>query len=104
MSFMLKKHEYSWVGSEENFVDEINIHEIQNIVLGRFGGNSAAGQYKNEDGCIIWVSEKLDWEFVVLLDAHQTAESAELVVETIQSLRDEIKRFYPFQRKMPSIA
>ncbi|TQR19173.1 protein phosphatase 2C domain-containing protein [Psychrobacillus vulpis] len=80
-------HEYSWVGSQDNYVDEVNIHAVQQVILGRFGGNSSAGQYKNEDGCLIWVSEKQDWELAILLDAHQTAESAELVISTIESLK-----------------
>lgn len=92
-------YEYSWVGSQKNYVDEINIHVCQEIVLGRFGGNSSAGQYKNEDGCLIWVNEKEDWEFVILLDAHQTAESAELVVTTIKTLKKEFHRMLNFHVK-----
>ncbi|WP_368505174.1 protein phosphatase 2C domain-containing protein [Alkalihalophilus sp. As8PL] len=91
MSKAVKNNDYCWVGSQKNFVDEINIHKISHMVLGRFGGNSSAGQYKNEDGCIVWVNDDLNYEFVVLLDAHQTAESAELVVSTIQSLKEDIK-------------
>jgi len=91
MSKFAEHSDYCWVGSQENFVDEINIHKISHIVLGRFGGNSSAGQYKNEDGCIVWVNGDLNCEFVVLLDAHQTAESGELVVSTIQSLKEDIK-------------
>ncbi|WP_456278899.1 protein phosphatase 2C domain-containing protein [Bacillus sp. AK128] len=91
-----KDVEYTWVGSQENFVDTLNIYKISHIVLGRFGGNTAAGQYKNEDGCIAWVNEELDYEFVVLLDAHSSAESAELVVATIQSLKEEIKKLLTF--------
>lgn len=87
-------HEYSWIGSKENYVDKINIHHIQHLVLGRFGGNSRAGQYKNEDGCIIWVDEKMDCEFVVLLDAHQTAESGELVVATFEKKKDAIENIF----------
>jgi serine/threonine protein phosphatase PrpC len=82
--------ELSWVGSQKDFVDKITIVSIAHVVLGRFGGNSTAGQYKNEDGCIIWVNEKFDYEFVVLLDAHQTAESAKLVVTTINNMKNEI--------------
>ncbi|TYS55871.1 protein phosphatase 2C domain-containing protein [Sutcliffiella horikoshii] len=74
----------SWVGSKKHFVDEISVVKVgEKIVLGRFGGNSTAGQYKNEDGCLIWCNEK-NWEFVILLDAHFTAESAELVISTIE--------------------
>jgi hypothetical protein len=96
MSKIAKNKDYCWVGSQENFVDEINIHKISQMVLGRFGGNSSAGQYKNEDGCIVWVNEDLKYEFVVLLDAHQTAESAELVVTTIQTIKEDVQGILTF--------
>lgn len=63
--------DYYWVGSQKHFVDELNVLEFKsNMVLGRFGGNSTAGQYKNEDGCLIWANPEEDWEFVMFLDAH----------------------------------
>lgn len=75
----------SWVGSKKNFLDEISVMNVgEKVVLGRFGGNSTAGQYKNEDGCLIWCDENKDWEFVIILDAHCTAESAELVISTME--------------------
>ncbi|WP_404442740.1 protein phosphatase 2C domain-containing protein [Sutcliffiella horikoshii] len=78
-------HKLSWVGSKKHFVDEISVTKIgEEVILGRFGGNSTAGQYKNEDGCLIWCDVKEDWEFVILLDAHFTAESAELVISTME--------------------
>ena len=76
---------FSWVGSQQSFVDDISIEQFNHVILGRYGGNSSAGQYKNEDGCVLWINEKEDWEFVVLLDAHNTAESAELVVNLLES-------------------
>jgi len=85
--------EYSWVGSEKHFVDEINVHSLGHVVLGRLGGNSAPNRkVKNEDGCMVLLNKELDVEFVVVLDAHKTAESAELVVKTIQSIQLEIKQ------------
>ncbi|TYS68294.1 protein phosphatase 2C domain-containing protein [Sutcliffiella horikoshii] len=75
----------SWVGSKKHFVDEISVMKVgEDVVLGRFGGNSTSGQYKNEDGCLIWCDDNQDWEFVILLDAHFSAESAELVISTIE--------------------
>lgn len=81
---------FSWIGSEQSFVDQLDIQQIGPVTLGRFGGNSAAGQTKNEDGCMIWANAEEDWEFTVLLDAHQTAESAELVVAEIGGLETPI--------------
>ncbi|QOR64857.1 protein phosphatase 2C domain-containing protein [Cytobacillus suaedae] len=82
--------EHIWVGNQESFVDEVNICKIGHMVLGRFGGNSTAGQYKNEGGCIVWANKLVNYEFVVLLDAHKTAQSAELIVSTIQSLKEKV--------------
>lgn len=74
-----------WVGSQKDFVDEPDILKHQHMIIGRYGGNSSAGQYKNEDGCLAWVDPQNDWELVVLLDAHNTAESAELVLSLFES-------------------
>lgn len=82
--------EYSWVGSEEPYLDEISIQHIGRMVLGRFGGNRNAGQNKNEDGCLLWTGNNEDWEFTMLLDAHTTAESAELVIQTVKSMKTQI--------------
>lgn len=73
--------EVNWVGSQVSYVDEPTVDQLSHIVVGRFGGNSTAGQYKNEDGCLVWFGEKEDWEFAILLDAHNSADSAELIVE-----------------------
>ncbi|MBB4823695.1 serine/threonine protein phosphatase PrpC [Sporosarcina luteola] len=83
--------EFSWVGSQATFVDTISIERIGHISLGRFGGNSSAGQYKNEDGCLIWTNETREWEFAVLLDAHKSAESAELVITQIVKNKTKIR-------------
>ncbi len=82
---------FSWVGSQQNYVDEISIQQLSHVILGRYGGNSCAGQYKNEDGCVIWCNEKEDWEFVALLDAHNTSESAELVVKVLESEKENLE-------------
>lgn len=83
--------DFSWVGSQENFVDKEKIQYIGNIIVGRYGGNSNAGQYKNEDGCLVWFNKKEDWEFVIALDAHNTAESAEKVLELFEKEKAQIK-------------
>ncbi|NKE04042.1 protein phosphatase 2C domain-containing protein [Mesobacillus selenatarsenatis] len=84
--------EFSWVGSQEHFVDTPDVFQFGKIVVGRYGGNSSAGQYKNEDGCLVWFNEHQDWEFAILLDAHKTAESAELIIQQIEGAEFEIKQ------------
>ena len=84
--------DFSWAGSRENFVDKPDIKELGNIVLGRYGGNSSAGQYKNEDACLIWTDENEDWEFVMVMDAHNTAESAEKVLEQFEVNKTGLKK------------
>ncbi|WP_381427104.1 protein phosphatase 2C domain-containing protein [Sporosarcina thermotolerans] len=64
------------------------MQSIGNVTVGLYGGNSSAGQYKNEDGCVIWVGD--DWEFAAVLDAHYSAESAALVINTLQKSKQEL--------------
>lgn len=78
---MREVKELHWVGSQKTFFDEPDIVKVGNVVVGRYGGNSHAGQYKNEDGCLVWCNDEEEWEFTIVLDAHNTAESAEIVVE-----------------------
>ncbi|WP_096154281.1 MULTISPECIES: protein phosphatase 2C domain-containing protein [Bacillus] len=82
---------FCWVGSQENFVDTPDIHQLNQVFVGRYGGNSNAGQYKNEDGCLVWENEKEDWEFAILLDAHNSSESAEIILELFNKEKKPIK-------------
>ena len=54
-------------------------------MIGRYGGNRAAGAHKNEDAALVWRDLKQNWTFAALLDAHAGSESAEAVLELIQS-------------------
>ncbi len=100
-----KLHQFSWIGSQNDFVDTISIVPVNHVSLGRFGGNSLAGQYKNEDGCMIWADEQQDWEFAVLMDAHKSAESAELVVQQINKYKRDIQEILSlsFERSLQKI-
>jgi len=90
MTSNANKTQLRWIGSEETFVDQLDMQQIGPVAVGRFGGNSTAGQTKNEDGCMVWANAIADWEFAVLFDAHQTAESAELVSAEIVRLENTI--------------
>lgn len=85
-------NELSWAGSDKDFVDELDVSLVGPVTVGRFGGNSSAGQYKNEDGCLVWVNESADWEFTMILDGHKTASSVELVVDHFNKNKGEIQR------------
>ncbi|WP_449622554.1 protein phosphatase 2C domain-containing protein [Robertmurraya sp. Marseille-Q9965] len=85
-------HDFNWVGSQEDFIDKPYIKQLSHVVVGLYGGNSNAGQYKNEDGCLVWLNEKEDWEFAIILDAHKTAESAEIVLELFEEEKSHINK------------
>ncbi len=88
--------DFSWVGSQEDFIDNPDSHQLNQIVVGRYGGNSEAGQNKNEDGCLVWSNKNEDWEFVIILDAHYTAESAEIVIELFKQNKTDMENLLSF--------
>ncbi|MEK4854103.1 protein phosphatase 2C domain-containing protein [Paenibacillus sp. FSL H7-0756] len=83
---------FSWVGSEELYLDHPATSRMNRMIIGRYGGNTAAGADKNEDGVYVLSQPDGGWEFAMLLDAHHTAESAELLVRTINGEAGEIIR------------
>ncbi|WLR58727.1 NUDIX domain-containing protein [Guptibacillus hwajinpoensis] len=74
-----------WVGSEKAYLDEPSCSQVGKVHVGRFGGNSSAGQTKNEDGCLVWNGG--DWELAMVLDAHKTASSAGLILDEFERNR-----------------
>ena len=79
----------SWIGNREMCLDEISVKQYGDIMLGKYGGNISAGAKKNEDGALVWSNG--DWEFAAILDGHNSAESVDLVVNTIQKEYEHIK-------------
>ncbi|WP_319005853.1 hypothetical protein [Metabacillus niabensis] len=93
-------NDYRWIGSQKHYVDEVHIETLlNNFVIGHFGGNSSTGQYKNEDGCLIWINQEEEWEFVIILDAHDTSQSAELVLTTFEKERDSVQQILRSRRE-----
>ncbi|GGB60392.1 hypothetical protein GCM10011409_42210 [Lentibacillus populi] len=45
-------------------------------------GNLKAGAFKNEDGALVWQGK--DWELSMVLDGHNSSESVDLVIRTIE--------------------
>lgn len=83
---------FSWAGSEEMYLDHPATITRNRMVIGRYGGNTGAGADKNEDGVYVLSELGGGWEFAMLLDAHHTAESAELLIRTINDKTGEIIR------------
>ncbi|MFD2615021.1 protein phosphatase 2C domain-containing protein [Paenibacillus gansuensis] len=76
---------YVWIGNQEKYLDQPFVLEIQHkVVFGAYGGNSSAGASKNEDAALCWSAEDGNWELTAILDAHNSSESAELVIQELQ--------------------
>jgi serine/threonine protein phosphatase PrpC len=73
-----------WIGNEDMSLNKHTIKTCGEITLGYYGGNSEKGASKNEDGALILCSGDNIWKFALLLDAHATSESANLVLEIMK--------------------
>lgn len=81
---------FSWTGDQRAFLDEADVKKLGRFVLGRLGGMTKAGQTKNEDGAVLLTGES--WEFVLLMDAHHSADSSRLVAETFLQAESELRK------------
>lgn len=79
--------QFSWLGRDSRLLDTPVVMNIGLVTVGRYGGSSAAGATKNEDGAMIWTD---DWVFAVLLDAHASSDSAAAVIRLLEKHKPEI--------------
>jgi hypothetical protein len=79
---------FSWLGSQEKYLDQAMVTKSGLVLVRCYGGNTSAGQYKNEDAALAWSAES--WEFSVILDAHNSSASAELALSLFNDHRSEI--------------
>jgi len=82
--------DFKWLGNEHMYLDEINIVGCDDIVIGQYGGNINSGVDKNEDAVFIMNSNKCNWKFAMILDAHTSIQSATLVINTIYSYKEKL--------------
>ncbi len=81
---------FSWLGSAKPYLDEPNTTESNGVVMGRYGGFTGTGAYKNEDGALVWSNPGQGWVFATLLDAHAGSDSAAAVLALITGLQEEL--------------
>ena len=81
---------FRWAGSDKPCLDQPALAECGSIVIGRYGGRTDAGAHKNEDGALVRCDAAGGWEFAALLDAHYSAESAELILATLEAARERL--------------
>src|SRR5712692_6912133 len=76
---------FRWLGSDAPHLDAPVLTTCRDVVIGCYGGCTAAGATRNEDGALVWCAEDGSWEFALLLDAHGSAESAALVLTAVEA-------------------
>jgi len=83
-------HKLSWTGHQEPNLDIPQIYQCGRVSLGCYGGNSKADAKKNEDAAFILTDKNLDWTFAALFDAHNSSESALLMLDFFEKHSDTI--------------
>jgi len=96
---------FRWVGSELPLLDTPTVVRSGRVVVGRYGGNRSAGARSNEDGALVWCASDGDWEFAALLDAHFSAQSAELVISALDAKLEPLTAIlaHPAQAALPAL-
>ena len=89
---MDKVHTFSWLGSDEMHLDRPVVDLCRDVIIGRYGGRVSAGANKNEDGALVWCAADGSWEFAVIVDAHYSSQSAELLLEEIGGQSDAVTK------------
>lgn len=82
---------FAWSGSSEPCLNLPLVERIGNVRVGRYGGRAEAGADRNEDGLLLMRDRDSAWELAVIADAHDSGESADLVLNAIAGIREELR-------------
>jgi serine/threonine protein phosphatase PrpC len=83
---------FRWLGSENAYLDTLFTTSCGDVIIGCYGGSTLSGAHRNEDAALVWCGTDGGWKFAVILDAHKTAQSAELVLNTIELEQEKITK------------
>lgn len=87
--------EFEWIGSDKPFLDEIFIKSLSDSMhVGCFGGSTVCGATKNEDACFVMQDERESWTFCAVLDAHKSAQSAELIIALFKNNKNHLMSLF----------
>lgn len=78
-------HKLRWIGAQDPHLDDPWLHAAGDVTLGIYGGNTASGAHKNEDGALCWSDPHHGWEWAMVLDGHNGSESVQLLVDTMET-------------------
>ncbi len=79
-----------WDGHKEPCLDKWQITQAGPVTLGCYGGNTTAGAKKNEDAAFIVANQSDCWTFAALCDAHGSSQSAQLALDLLEQINEEI--------------
>ncbi|MCL6604608.1 MAG: protein phosphatase 2C domain-containing protein [Paenibacillus sp.] len=82
--------EYTWIGRVQPNLDEVFIKKLGNVHIGTFGGSTSKGAQKNEDALFVIEDDNKSWIFSALLDAHNTSQSAELIIDLLKDNKNNL--------------
>ncbi len=94
-----------WFGHTHPHFDQPHIERAGPLVLGCYGGTTAAGADKNEDGALLWSGANNAWELALICDAHHSAESTAMLLDIFSGAFEEIQQLleHPAAHALPEL-
>ena len=92
---------HDWLGAREPYLDDPMVIDCGPFALGFYGGNTRSGANKNEDAAYVLADSAGHWEFAMVVDAHFSAESADLLIDLVTQEADSVRQRRddaPFER------
>jgi hypothetical protein len=83
-------HNLAWTGGTDPLLDDVTVVQHGPFEVGRFGGATAAGALRNDDGLFVLADTAGRWECAAVLDAHGSDDSAEVVVAGFRAAVEQI--------------
>ncbi|PEB50801.1 hypothetical protein CON65_09025 [Bacillus pseudomycoides] len=93
---MIEVNTFKWISHEKMYLDQIHVEKCGPLSVGVYGGNQESDAYERGDAVLAWWDPQLEFEFVMIFDAHHKTKNIHYIIEAISARKEKLQELFSY--------
>ncbi|MBO1624580.1 protein phosphatase 2C domain-containing protein [Bacillus arachidis] len=93
---MIEVYTFKWISHEKMYLDQIHVEKCGPLSVGIYGGNQESDAYERGDAVLAWWDPQLEFEFVMIFDAHHKTKKIHYIIEAISKRKEKLQELFSY--------
>ncbi|MEH7458333.1 protein phosphatase 2C domain-containing protein [Bacillus sp. JJ1127] len=93
---MIEVNTFKWISHEKMYLDQIHVEKCGPLSVGVYGGNQESDAYERGDAVLAWWDPQLEFEFVMIFDAHHKTKNIHYIIEAISERKEKLQELFSY--------